>query len=124
MSHYVTLFHHHSPSFVIFRDINLDGFSQTITKVGFFLTDKFITLKKNSKSKLKKISMRNHEKPSNIAIFCESSRTMVVTICQFPPYLTKIRESSRVNSLGRALSCHYLTFPFQRICYSKSKLMA
>ncbi len=48
-----------------------------------------------------------HEKPwkavhINIKIFRDNLRTMVVTICQFPPYLTKIRESSQVNSLGHA----------------------
>ncbi len=46
-----------------------------------------------------------HEKPwktvqINIVIFRESSRTMVVTICQFPPSLMKICESSQVNSFG------------------------
>ncbi len=41
----------------------------------------------------------------NIAIFRESSWTMVVIICQFPPSFTKIRESSRVNSLGMVSQC-------------------
>ncbi len=46
---------------------------------------------------------KNHEKPSKLIsrFFCESSQTMVVTICPYPSYLTKTRESSRFNSLGK-----------------------
>ena len=63
---HVTLFHHHSSSFAI---LIWTGF----TKVGvFWQTWKAVQI--------------------NIAIFRESSRTMVVTSCQFPPYLTKIRK--------------------------------
>ena len=91
-----TLFHHHSSSFVIFRDIKSDCFSRLFAKVPVFwqeLTYKFISFWKNSKSKINNY----HEKPGktvrfNIAIFRDSSWTMAVTICQFPPSLTNIRR--------------------------------
>ncbi len=54
---HVTLFHNHSSSFAIFRDINSDRFSRMFTKVrGFWqeLTDKFTSFWKNSKSKINK----------------------------------------------------------------------
>ena len=54
-----------------------------------------------------------------IAIFHESSRTMVVIICQFPPSLTKIHESAQVNLLGfyhiNAVAFKSLCSPFAQI---------
>ncbi len=66
-----------------------------------------------------------HEKPwkavhINIMIFRESSRTMVVTICQFQPYLTKIHESLHVNSLGMdgGATKKFLVIILKEACYS------
>ena len=85
MSRYFTIIRHHSSSFVIFRDINLNRFSRRFCESSWFF----------------------HENPwktvrINITIFREYSWTMVVIICQFPSSLTEIRESLRFNSLGYA----------------------
>ncbi len=103
---HVTLFHQHSPSFIIFRNVNLDSFSRLITKVGvFWQTNSSLLTATNLHERSSHLMDNFHEKPwkavrINIAIFRESSQTMVVTMCQFPRYLMEILESSRVNSLG------------------------
>ena len=88
-----TLFHNHSSSFVIFRNINSDHFSWTFTKVCVFdshwqtNSSVFETIRERSSHLTKKIPWQMVK--INIAIFCESSLIMVVIICQFPPSLTK-----------------------------------
>ncbi len=64
---YPTLFHNHSSSFVIFRDINSDRFSRMFTKVRVELTDKFISFWKNSLLKWAYPDELNHELPSTFA---------------------------------------------------------
>ena len=99
---HVTLFHNHSSSFAIFRDIYSDRFSRSFTKVCGFkreLTDKF----SSPAMTMGKLHCELLWNPLN---FRESSWTMVVIICQFPSFFTKIRESPCFNSLGmRAHKC-------------------